>query len=133
MRVLAAPIFVYPFKCIIIIIIIIIINDLCDVINRSKYLLFVEDLKIYPAISSPDDYALLKLPSTQFVTQIYHTFPFTTCFGLMGPSSGTLGFTIACFSCRYSPHTGQCLHIGSALYVWSLYVLCCEIYCLLDI
>jgi hypothetical protein len=25
------------------------------------------------------------------MTQIYHTFPFTTCFGLMGPSSGKLG------------------------------------------
>jgi hypothetical protein len=37
-------------------------------------------------------YALLQLPSTQFVAQIYHTFPFTTCFGLMGPSSGTLVF-----------------------------------------
>jgi hypothetical protein len=27
-----------------------------------------------------------------FLAQIYHTFPFTTCIGLMGPSSGTLGF-----------------------------------------
>jgi hypothetical protein len=35
---------------------------------------------------------LLQLPSTQFVAQIYHTFPFTTCFGLMGPSSGIFGF-----------------------------------------
>jgi hypothetical protein len=26
------------------------------------------------------------------VAQIYHPFPFTTCFGLMRPSSGTLGF-----------------------------------------
>jgi hypothetical protein len=30
-------------------------------------------------------------------------------------------FTIACFSFCYSPHTGQCLHIRSALSVWSLY------------
>jgi hypothetical protein len=37
--------------------------------------------------------ALLQLPSAQFVAQIYHMFPFTTCFGLMGPSSsGTSGF-----------------------------------------
>jgi hypothetical protein len=50
-------------------------------------------------------------------TDIPHFFNFTTCFGLMGPSSGTLGLTITyLFSC-YSPYIGQCLHIGSALYV----------------
>jgi hypothetical protein len=27
-----------------------------------------------------------------FLAQIYHTFPFPTCFGLMGPFSGILGF-----------------------------------------
>jgi hypothetical protein len=42
----------------------------------------------------------------------------TTCFGPMGPSSGTLGLTITYFFSCYSPYTGQCLHIGSALYVW---------------
>jgi hypothetical protein len=41
------------------------------------------------------------------------------------------GFTIACFSCCYSPHTGQCLHMGSAWYIWSLYAL--PLYCLWDI
>jgi hypothetical protein len=51
-------------------------------------------------------------------TDIPYVFTFTTCFGLMWPSSGTLGLTITyCFS-RYSPYTGQCLYIGSALYVW---------------
>jgi hypothetical protein len=62
-----------------------------------------------------------------------YTTPFTTCFGLIGPSSGTLGFYIRLFSFCYSAHTGRCLYTGSALYVWSSYALCCEMYCLLDI
>jgi hypothetical protein len=66
---------------------------------------------------------LLWLPSTHFVAQVHHTFPFTACFSLMGPSSGTLGFYNRLFPFRNSPHTGQCLHIGSALYVWSFYAL----------
>jgi hypothetical protein len=67
--------------------------------------------------------ALLQLLSTQFMTHIYHTFPFMTCFGLMGPSSGTLDLTSTYFFFCYSPRTGHCLHIGSALYVWSFYAL----------
>jgi hypothetical protein len=35
----------------------------------------------------------------------------------MWPSSGTLGLTITYFISCYSSYTGQCLHIGSALYV----------------
>jgi hypothetical protein len=58
---------------------------------------------------------LLLFPSAQFVVQIYHTFSFTTCFGLMGPSSGTFGLTITHFFLCYPPYIGQCLHIGSAL------------------
>jgi hypothetical protein len=69
-----------------------------------------------------------RLHSTQFVAQIYHTFPFTTRFGLMGPSSGTLGFYNRLFSFCCSPHTGQCLHIGSSLYVWSFYDALCVNY-----
>jgi hypothetical protein len=38
------------------------------------------------------DFILLQLPSAQFVAQIYHTCPFTTFFGLIGRSSGILGF-----------------------------------------
>jgi hypothetical protein len=49
---------------------------------------------------------------------------FTTCFRLMWPSSGTLDLTITHFISCYSPYTGQCLHIGSALYVW-FYVMPC--------
>jgi hypothetical protein len=48
-------------------------------------------------------------------TDIPYVFTFTACFGLMWPSSGTLGLTITYFFSRYSPYTGQCLHIGSAL------------------
>jgi hypothetical protein len=51
------------------------------------------------------------------------SFPFTTCFGLMWPSSDTLGLTITYFCPCYSPYTGQCLHIGSALYVCPFYAL----------
>jgi hypothetical protein len=47
-----------------------------------------------------------------------YVFTFTTCFDLMWPSSGTLGLTITYFFSRYSPYTGQCSDIGSALYVW---------------
>jgi hypothetical protein len=36
------------------------INDLCDVMNHSNYLLFVDDLKVYRAISSPNDCLLLQ-------------------------------------------------------------------------
>jgi hypothetical protein len=36
----------------------------------------------------------------------------------MGPSSGTLGLTITYFFFCYTPCTGQCLHVGSVLYVW---------------
>jgi hypothetical protein len=43
-------------------------------------------------------------------------FSFSTFFGLMGPSSGILGLTITYFIFCYSPYTGQCLHIGSAVY-----------------
>jgi hypothetical protein len=42
----------------------------------------------------------------------------------MGASSRTLGHTITYFSSRYSPYTGQCLHIGIALYVWFYVVPC---------
>jgi hypothetical protein len=51
-------------------------------------------------------------------------FSCSICFGLMGPSSGTLGLTITYFLFRYSPCTGQCLYIGSALYVWFHVMLC---------
>jgi hypothetical protein len=55
------------------------------------------------------------LPSTQFMAQIYHTFrPDGAIFRY-------IGFYNRLFSFCYSPHTGHCLHIGSALYVWSLY------------
>jgi hypothetical protein len=37
------------------------INDLCDVINHCKCLLFAEDLKIYIPISPLRDYFLLQL------------------------------------------------------------------------
>jgi hypothetical protein len=70
------------------------------------------------------DNVLFLFSSTQFVVQINHMFFLVpTCFGLMGPSSGTLDLTIAYFSFCYSPYTGQCLHIGSALY--SFYVMPC--------
>jgi hypothetical protein len=36
------------------------INDLCDVIKHSKYLLSADDLKIYRDISSPSDCLLLQ-------------------------------------------------------------------------
>jgi hypothetical protein len=51
-------------------------------------------------------------------TDTPYVFTFTACFDLMWPSSGTLGLTITCFFSCYSPYTGQCLHIGSALCVW---------------
>jgi hypothetical protein len=35
------------------------INDLCDVINHSNYLLFADDLKVYRAINSSNDRLLL--------------------------------------------------------------------------
>jgi hypothetical protein len=57
-------------------------------------------------------------------TDIPYVFTFTTCFDLMWPSSGTWGLTITYFFPCYSPYTGQCLHIGSALYVW-VYVMPC--------
>jgi hypothetical protein len=38
-----------------------------------------------------ENITLLQLLSIQFMAQIYHTLLFT-CFGLMGPSSGTFGF-----------------------------------------
>jgi hypothetical protein len=41
----------------------------------------------------------------------------------MGPSSGTLDLTIIYLSFCYSPYTGQCLQIGSALYIWFYVVL----------
>jgi hypothetical protein len=50
-------------------------------------------------------------------TDTTYVFTFTTCFDLMWPSSGTLGLTITYFFSCYSPYTGQCLPIGSALYV----------------
>jgi hypothetical protein len=36
------------------------INDLCDAINCSRYLLFADDDKTYRAINSPEDYNLIK-------------------------------------------------------------------------
>jgi hypothetical protein len=36
------------------------INDLCDSIKHSRYLLFADDIKIYRAISSPEDCNLLQ-------------------------------------------------------------------------
>jgi hypothetical protein len=44
-------------------------------------------------------------------------FSFSTCFGLMGSSSGTLGLTVTYFVSCYCPYSGQCLHIRSALCV----------------
>jgi hypothetical protein len=63
-------------------------------------------------------------------TDIPYVFPLLyVCLGLMWPSSGTLGLTITYFFPRYSPYTGQCLHTGSALYVWFLCeALCFEMY-----
>jgi hypothetical protein len=51
-------------------------------------------------------------------TDTPYIFTLTACFSLMWPSSGTLGLTITYFFSCYSPYTNQCLHIGSALYVW---------------
>jgi hypothetical protein len=61
---------------------------------------------------------LLYSPSIQFVNDINipYIFP-TTCFGLMGPSSGMFRFFVQSPLFRYSPHTGQCSHVGSAWYV----------------
>jgi hypothetical protein len=36
------------------------INDLCDKIKHSRYLLFADDIKIYRVISSPEDCNLLQ-------------------------------------------------------------------------
>jgi hypothetical protein len=55
---------------------------------------------------------------------IPYVFIFTTRFGLMWPSSGILGLTITYFFSCYSPYTGQCIHIGSALYIWAYVMLC---------
>jgi hypothetical protein len=37
------------------------INVLCDVINNSKWLIFADDLKVYQAINSPDEYLFLQI------------------------------------------------------------------------
>jgi hypothetical protein len=36
------------------------INDLCNVINYSRYLLFADDIKIFCVIKSPNDWKLLQ-------------------------------------------------------------------------
>jgi hypothetical protein len=48
-------------------------------------ILGIDHLVSQRAIANPHNFALLLFPSTLFVVQIYHTFSFTTCFGLMGP------------------------------------------------
>jgi hypothetical protein len=65
-------------------------------LNKLSVLICYSSLKIthdrhFNIINSRNFTTLLQLPPTQFVAQIYHTFTFTTCFGLMGPSSCTLG------------------------------------------
>jgi hypothetical protein len=58
-----------------------------------------------------------------------YVFKFTTCFGVMWPSSCKFDLSITYFFFCYSPHTGQCLHIGSALYALLLCdALCFETY-----
>jgi hypothetical protein len=59
-----------------------------------------------------------------FMAQLYHkSFSPTTCFGLMGPYSGTLGFMQSPFYLLVlSPHC-QRLHIGGEWYVCSLFAL----------
>jgi hypothetical protein len=72
--------------------------------------------------------ALLQLLSTQFVAQIYHTFPFTTCFGLMGPSSGTLGFYIRLFLfLLLSPHWPVLTHWDCVVCMGFLCPFCCVV------
>jgi hypothetical protein len=71
--------------------------------------------------------ALLQLPSTQFVAQIYHTFPFTTCFGLMGPSSGTLRFYNPLFLfLPLSPNWPVFTHWGCVVCMFPLCPFCCK-------
>jgi hypothetical protein len=61
---------------------------------------------------------------TQFVndTNVPSVFS-TTSFGLMGPFSGMFRSFIQSPLFRYSPHTGQRSHIGSAWYVLFVFAL----------
>jgi hypothetical protein len=67
---------------------------------------------------------LLHSPPIQFVNNINIPYVFPTiCFGLMGPSSGMFRFFVHSPLFRYSPHTGQCSHIGSVWYVLFVFAL----------
>jgi hypothetical protein len=81
--------------------------------------MFLDTLEMYLSVILCIRQCFTMFTSIQFVVQTYHTFFPTTCFGLMGSSSGTLELTITHFSFCYPPYTSQCLHIGNALYVWS--------------
>jgi hypothetical protein len=47
-----------------------------------------------------------------------YVFTITTCFGLLWPSSGTSVSQSPISVFTTPPNTGQCLHMGSAIYVW---------------
>jgi hypothetical protein len=49
------------------------VNDLCDSMKYSRYLLFADDIKIYRAISSPEDCNLLNLTSIQYAVGVQRT------------------------------------------------------------
>jgi hypothetical protein len=61
----------------------------------------------------------------KYTTRIF----LTTCFGLMGPSSGVFRLLYNHLLFATLPHTGQCSHIGNALYVFFLFTLFCQVYC----
>jgi hypothetical protein len=78
-------------------------------------------------------WAPLQLPSTKFAAEIYHPFPFTICFGLMGPSSDTFGFYNRHFLfLLLSPHWAVFTHWECVV---CMVFLCpfCKIYCLWDV
>jgi hypothetical protein len=63
------------------------------------------------------------VPWIQF--SIYYTlFIVTTCFGLLWPSSDIYSFTHSpLFMSAVPPYTGQCLHTGSVLFMYVVFVL----------
>jgi hypothetical protein len=80
-------------------------------------------------------YLLFYSPSTQFVLWHEYTTRFsTTCFGLMGPSSGMISFYVQSPFCYATHPTLASVH---TLGVRGMYVLCCfalcQMYCLWEV